>query len=1029
MRTLLLFTMLLLCGSLSAQIGINEDFESGFPSSWSNAGSSSSTFGACDGTSIRDNIYSGSATGSVTTNTATNATTDEVTISFDYKIVDYYSTSSAADSDFGQVELLYSTDGSTFSSIWTTTTPVGTCTNQVVTIPANTLTAGDDVTFRFEYTWNADDWYIYLDNFSATQPGACVEATATYTVAEDCANGQFSIDVAVTDPGSATTLTIADDQGSATQAANLSGVNTFGPYASETDVVFTITNDQNGSCSTTSPTQSFICPPPNDLCSGAEALTVTTDGTCSAPLTTTNLSSTASGTTPTPTCGSFGAGQDVWYTAIVPASGDLTIEVGTAGGPTDMVMQAYSGTCGALIAIECDDDGGSSFTPFLELTGRTPGETITLRLFESGNNSFGDFTICAYSLNCASPTATYAISEDCANDQFYVEIVISDVGTATTLTIADDQGSPTQTASMTDTYTFGPYASGTSVVFTTTNDQDGACFITSPTQSFTCPPPNNECSTAQALFCGGTPIDGSTVSATDNADGIGCDMGPAVWYTFSGNGFDVTLTADPESGYDIELGVYSGDCAGTLTSEECVDSGGSGTAEDYTFTTVSGVTYYASVGHYSNTSTQTGDFTIGIECGTCAPPEATATVATSCNLSGEYEVTLDISSLGSATSLSVSDGTPPTTITNTGEITYSYPPGSGTITFTLTNDQDGTCEITRTATIPAACPPPNDACAGAIALTDISGAPTAASGDTYDSSDATQSASVDYCTGNDNDDLWFTVTVPNGAGDVITITTGGTTDMVIGLYSGDCENLVGLKCVDEHASGVDAPETLVYTVPAARGGAAAPQTYFVQVYDYFASGGEFTVSASTALPVDLISFNGQAMEKANKLTWSTAREEAADRYVVERSSNANNDWAAIGEVLAAGDSETELFYELMDESPLANAYYRLRMVDLDGTFTFSNIVELTNNTLGDTGLSVFPVPALSEVTVGFEAQAAGKAMIVLTDLTGRTISEQEVNVAAGYNAETVNLQPRASGVFLVRVSVDGRQMVHRLIKR
>jgi hypothetical protein len=54
---------------------------------------------------------------------------------------------------------------------------------------------------------------------------------------------------------------------------------------------------------------------------------------------------------------------------------------------------------------------------------------------------------------------------------------------------------------------------------------------------------------------------------------------------------------------------------------------------------------------------------------------------------------------------------------------------------------------------------------------------------------------------------------------------------------------------------------------------------------------------------------------------------------------------------------------------------------------------------------------------------------MLTDLTGRTVSEQEMNVTTGQNAETINLQRRAPSIYLVRMTVDGQQLVRRVIKR
>ncbi|MCH2194227.1 FG-GAP-like repeat-containing protein [Kordia sp.] len=92
----------------------------------------------------------------------------------------------------------------------------------------------------------------------------CTNPTVNYTVVDDCAtSGGFLVDVDVTDLGSATSLTISDNQGSTSQNLSNTGMVQFGPYANATDVVITLQNDQDVNCSVNSGsiTQSN-CPPP-----------------------------------------------------------------------------------------------------------------------------------------------------------------------------------------------------------------------------------------------------------------------------------------------------------------------------------------------------------------------------------------------------------------------------------------------------------------------------------------------------------------------------------------------------------------------------------------------------------------------------------------------------------------------------------------------------------------------------------------------------------------------------------------------
>jgi len=130
--------------------------------------------------------------------------------------------------------------------------------------------------------------------------------------------------------------------------------------------------------------------PPNDLCSGAISLNV--NASCS-NTTGNNTGATDSGET-APGCANY-SGGDLWYSIVVPANGSVTVTTSSASGFTDSGMAIYSGACGALTLITCNDDGGSGTYSEIIENGLTPGSTIFVRIWEYGNNSFGDINICA----------------------------------------------------------------------------------------------------------------------------------------------------------------------------------------------------------------------------------------------------------------------------------------------------------------------------------------------------------------------------------------------------------------------------------------------------------------------------------------------------------------------------------------------------------------------------------------------------------------------------------------------------------
>ena len=149
--------------------------------------------------------------------------------------------------------------------------------------------------------------------------------------------------------------------------------------------------------------------PVNDNCNNAIVLTVGHNFLENDTIAN-NLGTTASGETPIPSCGNFGSGKDVWFRAVVPASGNLKIETKEVAGSSfeDTVVTAYSGSCGNLTEIGCDDTSGDGFYSLLALNNLTPGDNILIRVFEYGNNTQGEFKIAVYD---DTPPA----NDDCAN--------------------------------------------------------------------------------------------------------------------------------------------------------------------------------------------------------------------------------------------------------------------------------------------------------------------------------------------------------------------------------------------------------------------------------------------------------------------------------------------------------------------------------------------------------------------------------------------------------------------------------------
>jgi len=151
-----------------------------------------------------------------------------------------------------------------------------------------------------------------------------------------------------------------------------------------------------------------VVAPINDNCEGAILVEVS-DLTCNHSVIGNNTVASDSGVSD-PSC-SYYAGGDLWYSVVVPASGRLTFETSAVAGSgiSDTGMSVYSGTCGALVELDCDDDGGEGFFSKVVLDGLTAGDMLYARVFEYNNNDFGDFNLCIFE------TPPPPVNNDCAN--------------------------------------------------------------------------------------------------------------------------------------------------------------------------------------------------------------------------------------------------------------------------------------------------------------------------------------------------------------------------------------------------------------------------------------------------------------------------------------------------------------------------------------------------------------------------------------------------------------------------------------
>ena len=174
------------------------------------------------------------------------------------------------------------------------------------------------------------------------------------------------------------------------------------------------------------------------------------------------------------------------------------------------------------------------------------------------------------------------------------------------------------------------------------------------------------------------------------------------------------------------------------------------------------------------------------------------------------------------------------------------------------------------------------------------------------------------------------------------------------------------------------------------------------------------------IPVRWISFTGKELNKKIVLNWATANEYNNKYFIVEKSLSPNSGFAEIGRVNSVGIHGGN--YEFSDNDPAAVNYYRLKQVDLDGSFKYSEIVLVRLNR--KISFAVYPNPAKSNLTVEYDA-AFREGTVTLINSSGKNVLTQKIT---GLNKTPVDISNLNPGVYVIKiVSPSGKTMQQKVV--
>jgi hypothetical protein len=198
---------------------------------------------------------------------------------------------------------------------------------------------------------------------------------------------------------------------------------------------------------------------------------------------------------------------------------------------------------------------------------------------------------------------------------------------------------------------------------------------------------------------------------------------------------------------------------------------------------------------------------------------------------------------------------------------------------------------------------------------------------------------------------------------------------------------------------------------------------------------EFAVGIAKdgAMPVELTSFTASQFGSQIKLSWTTATEKNSHSYEIERRFGNSKQWTKIGEVAAAGNSNSEKQYSFADNATVSGAQYgyRLKQIDNDGKYQYSDAVEILaskKEKLDFALLANYPNPFNPVTTISYTLPETSVISLKVYDILGQEIAtlingKQE----PGMHQTQFDATNLSSGIYFYKITAPGLCKTNKML--
>lgn len=194
-----------------------------------------------------------------------------------------------------------------------------------------------------------------------------------------------------------------------------------------------------------------------------------------------------------------------------------------------------------------------------------------------------------------------------------------------------------------------------------------------------------------------------------------------------------------------------------------------------------------------------------------------------------------------------------------------------------------------------------------------------------------------------------------------------------------------------------------------------------------ATHGNGLFSTDVILPIKLITFNGRIVKEKSELNWVTQTETNNRGFDIEKSTDGRN-FTRIGFVAGMGNSILRNSYSYTDPASLQRVqYYRLKQLDRNGKYSFSQVIKLTQDGMR-LQITSFVNPVSTNLIFTLNDVPKKAMQITLLDAAGRIVLKENIP-GSNSNVFRVNIAKLPNGIYTLLLQGDGLKETRRIVKQ